>query len=155
MIYWTFPLIIARKKKNNNNNKKHTLWVLKGSLLINLMRCFAVAIPTQLLWIEEGRNASVTCQNSFRETAMGLYWITPEGERITNRTRSDKYNLQNFTLVIRNAHKSDLGEYLCILVPADKPQMMLPNLGQSAANGAVERKGTQFAESEWKKHTWL
>ena len=97
---------------------------------------FSVSIPVNLLVIEEGRSASVTCNNSFKEVATGLYWITPDGERVTNKTRSSKYRLDNLTLTIQNAHKSDLGEYLCILLPPNARQMMpAPSLAQPGSRG--------------------
>ncbi|KAK7094231.1 hypothetical protein V1264_007880 [Littorina saxatilis] len=75
----------------------------------------SVAIPRNLRGIEVGGNASVTCQHDFKGHIAAVHWITPDGERITSETQNDKYRMNNLTLIIRNAHKADLGQYTCVL----------------------------------------
>lgn len=117
------------------------------------MHSFAVAIARNLIEVKKGGDATVNCQHHFKEANSGLYWITPEGVRITSETENNKYRIENMTLVITNAQQSDIGQYLCILISANgQPIPAPPSVNQSFAKTPIiihkDHNGHQTAESE-------
>ncbi|KAL8597707.1 hypothetical protein ACOMHN_012674 [Nucella lapillus] len=89
----------------------------KDRRMCALLPCpISVAIPRTLAQLSEGRVGRLVCHHHLKGHVRHMYWITPGQDMVTNSSEDGKYLVQDNTLTINRAQKSDLGLYYCVLV---------------------------------------